>query len=317
MCIGFKRHATRNKRAMKIVNKIVVGLGWAFAGVFGSVLVLIFVAIFLFSKRSVNIDSLQDLDKGNAVGVVELKGEIFSAEGLRSELDRLASQKNIKAIVLRIESPGGTLGASEEIYQLIKDTIAVKPVVCSLGSIAASGGLYVANACSKIVAHRGTITGSIGVIFMTPYLGNILERFGLKMNVIKSGKFKDAGSPFRELTEEDKEILQGVVDQGYQQFIEVISKSRELPIEEVKKFADGRILLGEKALELGLVDYLGDTKRAAKVALELAGVEGEPKLVYNRESAGFFALLRSLPNSKLVYHLDSLVHPRVLYKSIY
>lgn len=303
---------------MKIINKIVVGIGWAFAFIFASLVVLLLVTVFLFSNRSVNIENLQDLDKGNAVAVIELKGEIFSADNLRVQFDKFASQKNIKAIVLRIESPGGTLGASEEIFQLIKDTVKEKPVVCSLGSIAASGGLYVANACSKIVAHKGTITGSIGVIFMTPYFGNILERFGLKMNVIKSGAFKDAGSPFREMTEEDKGILQGVVDQGYEQFVAIIAKSRKLPLEEIKKFADGRILLGEKALELGLVDYLGGTKRAAKVALGLAGVEGEePKLIYSNPPSGLIALLKNLPNSKLFYELESLTHPRVLYKSIY
>lgn len=302
---------------MKIINKIVVFLGWIFLSIVSSLAVIVLVTIFLFSRNSVKIEDLQDLDKGNAVAVVELKGEIFNADNLREQLEQFVSQKNIKAIVLRIESPGGTLGASEEIYQLIKDASKEKPVVCSLGSIAASGGLYVANACNKIVAHRGTITGSIGVIFMTPYFGNILERFGLKMNVIKSGVFKDAGSPFREMTEEDRGILQGVVDQGYEQFVQIIAKSRKLPVEEIKKFADGRILLGEKALELGLIDYLGGTKRAAKVALGLAGIEGEePKLVYNNPPSGFIALLRNLPNSKLFYELDSLTHPRVLCKSI-
>lgn len=302
---------------MKVLNRIVVGIGWSFAFILGLIVAVVCFCLLVISKKSVGVEDLKIADN-NTVGVIELKGEIFSAEGVRQKFENFVSEEKVKAIVLRIDSPGGTLGASEEIFQLIKEANKTKPVVCSLGTIAASGGLYISNACKKVVSHKGTITGSIGVILMTPYLGDIFERFGLKMNIIKSGQFKDAGSPFREMGEEDRGILQGVIDQGHKQFEEVISKSRDIPIEEVKKFSDGRIFLGEKALELGLVDHLGGTKRAAKIGLELAGIEGkEPELVYAREPRGLIALLRRMPNSKIFYYLDSLIHPKVLYRSIY
>jgi protease-4 len=155
----------------------------------------------------------------------------------------------------------------------------MKPIVVSMGAVAASGGYYVSCGATRIVANPGTITGSIGVIATFPNFTKLMEKIGLQMNVIKSGEFKDSGSPFRPVTKEDEKLFQGVVDNSYQQFLDVVSKDRKLPISNLMKFADGRVFTGKQALKLGLVDTLGSFEDAVKIAAGLGGIKGKPLVV--------------------------------------
>jgi len=234
-------------------------------------------------------------DRG--VGVVELTGNIISSDGFRKSFKKIEKHDKVKAIVVRIDSPGGAVGASEEIYRIIKNSS--KPTTCSLGNIAASGGVYAAVACNTIFANLGTITGSIGVVMMMPNVSEITGEHGFKMNVVKSGALKDVGSPFRSFTETDKNFLQDVVNQSYEQFVSIVSDNRGIPVDEVKKFADGRIILGEKALELGLIDAIGGLEDAAIAALKLYNKEedGEPELVYAKKKGSFYEIFEQLEES--------------------
>lgn len=249
----------------------------------------------------------------HAVGVVEIEGEIVMSKDFAQSLERLVENKDIKSIVVRIDSPGGAVGASEEMYRAIKKARETKPVVCSMGTVAASGGVYAAMGCQKIVANRGTLTGSVGVIVMSPNVKDFIQQWGVSMTVIKSGKYKDSGSPFREVTEDDRALLQSVVNSAYKQFVDVIVAERNLPRADVEKFADGRVLSGDEALAVGLIDEHGDIYRAAKVALTLAGDESEPELVYPEKEEGIYSLLSRAESSKAVRFFESLTSSRLLY----
>ncbi len=216
-----------------------------------------------------------------SIGLIEVRGIIN--EEVRKEtvknLSKFRRTRNIRAIVLRIESPGGGVSASQEIYNEIKRIRnAGKPIYASMGSIAASGGYYIAVPCDKIFANPGTATGSIGVIMEIPHVENLLKKVGIYFMVIKSEEHKDIGSPFREMSKKEEELLKGVIDDIYQQFIDAIVQNRGLEKEEVLKIADGRILTGRQAVEVGLVDELGDLQDAISAAVEAAGIKGRPKI---------------------------------------
>ncbi|MGA2400120.1 MAG: signal peptide peptidase SppA [Syntrophobacteraceae bacterium] len=217
--------------------------------------------------------------KGNRVGVIEIKGTILSSQDTLKQIKDFRKDSSIKAIVLRVDSPGGAVGPSQEIYREIRRTVQTKPVVASLGSVAASGGYYVASAASLIVANPGTITGSIGVIIHFPNLRELFGKIGYQMTTIKSGQFKDIGNPARDMTPEEKELLQATIDETYRQFVRDVAQARNLPEDDVRRVADGRIIMGEKALEIKLVDQLGNFEDAVAKAGELAKIEGEPDVV--------------------------------------
>ena len=250
----------------------------------------------------------------NGIAIVDISGEIFESEKFRRALERAVDDEKVKGIVVRIDSPGGAVGASEEIHSLIKSADTKKPVVCSLQSLAASGGLYSAVGCRKIIAHAGTLTGSIGVIMTAPEFPSLLQRFGVSMNVIKSGKLKDVGSPFRSMTDDDRNYLQSMIDRAYEQFVNVVATSRGIPVEEVRKFADGRVLLGEDAVKLKLADEIGGVERAAEVALEAAGLKGEPELVYPPKKSGFQQMLDP-EEWTFVKFLSSVSNGQLLYRA--
>jgi len=213
---------------------------------------------------------------GKLVAVIELKGMIDSSKDIVNHLYQQAKNDRVRGIVLRIESPGGAVGPAQEIYEAVSKLKLQKPIVVSMGGVAASGGLYAALGASKIFAQPGTLTGSVGVILQIPNLMGIAERVGVQMLTIKSGKFKDAGNLFREMTPEDREFLQNTVDQVNDNFIEAIAQGRGLKREEIMTFADGRVLLGGRAKELGLIDEIGGVYDAARAALELAGETLKP-----------------------------------------
>jgi protease-4 len=227
------------------------------------------------------------------IGVVEIKGIITSPEKAIRELTSFRKNRGVAAIILRIDSPGGAVGASQEIFEEVKRTSQAKPVVASMGSVAASGGYYAALGASKIVASRGTLTGSIGVIIKFANLAEIFKKIGFKSEVVKSGAMKDIGASNRSMTAEERELIQGIIDNVHTQFIDAVSVSRVLPPEVVRKLADGRIYSGEQALAVGLIDQFGNFNDAVELAANLAGLKDKlPDLVYPAEEN--FSLLKLL-----------------------
>ena len=217
---------------------------------------------------------------GEKVAVVEIKGLITESRSVIDRIIKFKKDKTVKAIVLRIETPGGAVGPSQEIYREVRKAGQVKKVVASMGAVAASGGYYVSSAAHKIFANPGTITGSIGVVAEFSNIEEILKKVGLKTVTIKSGDFKDIGSPLREMTSEEHQLIKGIIDGVHKQFIRAVAEGRNLPIEAVEKIADGRILTGEQAKELGLIDQLGNLQDAITLASQLAGIKGEPHIIY-------------------------------------
>lgn len=216
------------------------------------------------------------------VGIIEIKGVINSSKQIIANIRECECSSNIGAIVVHIQSPGGLVVPCHEIYKALKD--AKKPTVASLGALATSGGYYVACACDRIVSNPGTITGSIGVIMSFPNVSEFIKKVGVKLNVVKSRPHKDIGSPYRDLTPEEKELLKSVVDDVYDQFVNVVIESRGMSKEKAFEIADGRIFSGRQALEVGLVDTLGTLQDAKLLAASLAGIPGEPRVVEFRES---------------------------------
>jgi len=219
------------------------------------------------------------LSLGNGVGMVELKGMIIDSQDIVKQLNYLRKNDKVKAVVLRIDSPGGIVGPSQEIYAEVKKLAAHKKVVVSMGSIAASGGYYVASGGSTIFANPGTITGSIGVLMKFANLEGLMGKVGMKSFTIKSGRFKDVGSPVRAMTDQEKAMLQAVIDNTHAQFIRAVAEGRNLPEAEVRKIADGRIFTGEQAKTLKLVDRIGTLQDAIEEAGKLGGLPGEPELI--------------------------------------
>jgi protease-4 len=231
-----------------------------------------------------------DFTLGDKVAVVQVHGSIsmsgdagafaearVTPQGIKELLDKAERDSSVKAILVEINSPGGSVVASEEMSKAILGV--TKPTVCWLGEIATSGGYYVASACDYIVADRATITGSLGVISIFPEFSQLLEKVGVNMTVIKAGEFKDFSSGFRPMTEDEKKMMEEVVVETYEFFIKDIATNRNLSIEYLRGIAGGEVYTGAKALELGLVDEVGDRDRAIEKAGELGGIEGKPKLV--------------------------------------
>jgi protease-4 len=252
--------------------------------VFGG-LFLVFFAFLWLAYGAVKGESPR-LASGPRIGVVDIKGVIGMGRGsVESEpvlklLKRYGDDSDMKAVVVRIDSPGGAVGSSQEILDGLRRLAEDKVVVCAMGNVAASGGLLVAMGCDRIVAEPGTLTGSIGVISTFPNLRGLLHKIDVEVNTVTAGKLKDAGSPFREFTASDRTYWQELADRIHRQFIQAVAEGRDLPVEQVEKFADGRVVTGEQAVELGLVDELGGFQDAVDLAKELAEIRGEPRLVY-------------------------------------
>ncbi len=216
---------------------------------------------------------------GGKVAVLPVTGLIVDSEATIDQLKKFAKDDSVKAIVLRINSPGGGVGPSQEIYEEVRKVKDKKPVVCSMGAVAASGGYYIACASRKIYANPGTITGSIGVIMQFINVKELIEKIGIKGLVVKSGELKDAGSPVRDMTPEERAYLQGVIDNVHGQFVHAVAEGRKLDVEAVRRIADGRVFTGEQAKGLGLVDALGNQEDAVAEAARMAKIQGEPRVV--------------------------------------
>lgn len=223
---------------------------------------------------------------GPSVAIVEIDGEIADAIDVVERLHDLSEDDSVKAVVVRIDSPGGAVGPSQEIHREIERLDGKKPVVASLGAVAASGGYYAAVGARRIVASPGTVTGSIGVISHVPDVSALAQKVGVTLNVVESGPAKDVGNPFRPMTEEDREVFQALVDGAYGQFVRAVAEGRQLPEEQVRQIADGRVLTGEQARDAGLVDELGNFRDAVKAAAELASLDGTPRLEWPEEEGG-------------------------------
>jgi len=220
---------------------------------------------------------------GDCIGVVPIEGVISDPAKVLDAIQQFSQDDRVKAVVLRIDSPGGAVGASQEIFSAARRLDKEKPVVASLGNVAASGGFYSAVGARYIVSNPGTITGSIGVIMKIPNLGRLMEKLGIKTTVLKSGRLKDLASVTRDLTEEERQVLQGVMDDVHDQFISDVAEGRGLDPSKVRAIADGRIFSGRQALGLKLVDELGGLQAAVNKAAEFAGMEGRPEVCYPRQ----------------------------------
>jgi protease IV len=251
---------------------------------------------------------------------IEVSGAI-AGETRKQVLEALKTieERKFPALLLRIDSPGGVVGDSQEIYEALKKAGEKIKIVASFGNISASGGVYIAMGANHIVANPGTITGSIGVILRGNNLEKLLERVGVSFKVIKSGPYKDILAFDRELTEPERTILQDLIDSSYSQFVQTVAQSRQLSVETVKSFADGRVFTGQQALELGMVDRLGTEEDARRWAAELVGLDpektecctfGEKKTLLSR------FLSRGEVNRSLVYSNVSLNLPPQLLAGI-
>ncbi len=239
-----------------------------------------------------------DLAKEDRIALIRVEGVILDAKQTVDDLKKFGESASVKAIVLRIDSPGGAVVPSQEIHDAVKRlrTKTNKAVVASMGTVAASGGYYVAVATDRIIANPGTLTGSIGVIMELANVEGLLKKIGVESIVVKSGRHKDLASPFKKMSEEDRRILQGVMDDVHQQFIEAVAEGRSLDVGEVRRLADGRIFTGRQAKDVKLVDDLGDLQAAINAAADLAGIEGEPKVVEPQKPFS----IRELIDSKLM-----------------
>ncbi len=269
--------------------------------VFSALVTIFVVSMLVVVSTTLRRAGLTDLvvEPGDGqVGVVEIQGVITESKDILNLIKRFRENDDIKSIVIRIDSPGGVIGPSQEIYREIRKTISEKTIIASMGSIAASGGYYIAAATNGIVANPGTITGSIGVIMAYTNFRAVLDKIGMVPVVIKSGPFKDMGSPTKEMSKEEKEVLQAFVDQAHRQFVTAIAEGRNMDIERVKSLADGRIYTGEEAVKQGLVDRLGNFEDAIEWAGQLGGIQGSVSTVYKKKEK--FSFLKFIMES--VFH---------------
>jgi len=268
---------------------------------------------------------------GDAVAVIYAEGIISSGSAgsatsvggvtparIKADLHRAAQDAFVKAVVLRIDSPGGSVVSSNEIYKLLKDFS--KPVVVSMGETAASGGYYIACASRWIVANPDTLTGSIGVISELPNAEELLKKIGVQIVVIKSGANKDMGSYSRPMTDDEKKLWQAVIDQAYDGFVKTVSEGRNLPEDKVRQIADGRVYTGTQAKDLGLVDQLGYLDDAVSKAGELGGISGKPRVVEYVPRPTLFELLTSMSSRASGISLEQILGfdamPRLEYRFV-
>jgi len=243
-------------------------------------------AMLLAGKEVVSLDTHRH-PKDKKVAVVELTGVIEDAQEIIDTLYDFADNKRIDGIVLRIDSPGGAVAPSQDLYQAIIKLKERKPIIASMGSLAASGGFYAAVAASKVIAQPGTMTGSIGVLMQLPNFTKITDKIGFDMITIRAGTLKDAGNSFRAMTPEERAYLEKTTATVHKQFIRDVVNARKLPLSAVEPIADGRVILGEDAKALGLIDGLGDLYDAARLVYEVKGEplqnDQDPELIYKEE----------------------------------
>ncbi|HME46069.1 MAG TPA: signal peptide peptidase SppA [Syntrophorhabdales bacterium] len=246
------------------------------------VIIIVILLVFLLSILRACLGK-----SGDRVGVVEIEGVISESRQTMEEIVRFKEDPSIKGVILRINSPGGSVGPTQEIYREVVKLKAKKKVFVSMGSVCASGGYYIAAAGEKVYANPSTITGSIGVIMQSVILEELLKKIGVKSNTIKAGELKDAGTPFREMTPEERAYLDGIVKNIHEQFIKDVAAGRKMDFEKVKTMADGRIYTGLQAKDLGLVDSIGNFYDTVDDIKKVLAIKGKPQLVYSEKPFSF------------------------------
>ena len=259
----------------------------------------------VFATRST--DFVEIGNGGEKVGVIEIAGVITDAKDILHKIKQFREKPSIKAIVLRIDSPGGAVGPSQEIYRETRKTIKSKTVIASMGGVAASGGYYIAAGTDGIVASAGTITGSIGVIMGFTNFQQILRKIGLVPVVVKSGQYKDIGSPVREMTDNEREMLQDLVNNIHRQFVRDVAAGRGIDQDKLEPMADGRIFTGEEAKRLGFVDRIGNLEDAIEWAGRRGGIEGKISVVYAQERK--FSVMKYLMGALMNEFSDRTAYP--------
>jgi protease IV len=266
--------------------------------------VLLILMAMVFSAVVFSVSALSGKRKSllasEKVGVVTVEGVITDARETVQQLEELAKDDSVHAVVLRIETPGGAVAPSQEIYGAVRELKKKKKVVASIGSIGASGGYLIACAADRIVANPGSITGSISAVMHLLNAEGLLSKIGLKPSVIKSGKYKDIGSPSREITPEERALLQAVIDDMNDHFMDTIAADRKMSREKVKIIADGRIFSGRQARQAGLVDELGDMNHAIVLAGTMSGMKEKPEAVYSGKKKSYWDVLFKNSLSALV-----------------
>lgn len=274
-----------------------------------SIICLFFAVLIAVEGDELSLDASGDL------AVVEIKGPIMDSKEIVEQLDRVEKNDDIKGLLLRIDSPGGAVGPSQEIYQAVKRVKKGKKVVVSMGTVAASGGYYIAVAADKIVANPGTITGSIGVLMDYTNVELLLDFLKVHAELITAGKMKDVGSPLKPLTEEDRKFLESILQDMHQQFKKAVQEGRGFDEAKINEIGDGRIFTGQQALAAGLVDQLGNQQDAVDAAAQLLGIEGEPKLLYPKKKKVDFIewLMEGDYETKILKIIYTLSEKRALY----
>ncbi len=292
---------------MSTTTKWVIGLVAVFFLIFGFLTLTVFAWIFSEPEdETVSTGS-------EKIALVELNEPIISSEDIVRQLKKYRENRSIKAIVFRVESPGGGVAASQEIYEEVKKTReSGKPIVVSMGAVAASGGYYVSCGATRIVANPGTLTGSIGVIFQFLHFSELMKKLGIDESTFKSGKLKDSGSPFRKVTPEEQKYFQSLISDVYDQFVDVVAKERRLNINYVKKYADGRVFTGRQAKQYGFVDTLGTLEDAVSIAGKLAGIQGKPKVIKEYHRRTLFERLFGEAATDIARLRDEFVHQPVI-----
>jgi protease-4 len=269
----------------------------------------IFIAVLFFVSMLIAKALMGDVDENiidkRGVGLVEVKGMILDSKETVRQLRYFYKQDNIKAVVLRVDSPGGVVAPSQEINAEVARFAAKKKIIVSMGSLAASGGYYISAPATLIYANPGTITASIGVILKLSNIETLMDKIGIKSYTLKTGKYKDSGSPVRQLTEEDRAMLQAVINNTHEQFVRAVAKGRKLPVEDVRKIADGRILSGEQAKEFKLVDRLGTLQDAIEEAGKMSGISGEPEVILPpKKKINFWDVVTDGVDGSISSHLE-------------
>lgn len=274
-------------------------------GILSGLILVLFVLVFFYAYLTGGDSKVLSFLSGDGVGVLQIEGTIDDSRSVMNELKRFNEAPWIKAIVVRIDSPGGAVAPTQEIFDEMQKTKKKKPLIASMGSMATSGGYYIASACEKIIANPGTLTGSIGVIMQLTNFEELMKKVGVKGYNIKSGANKDIGSPFQPLSPEGREILQSLVDNVHSQFVSAVAKGRGMTEAQVRKLADGRVYSGAQAKELGLIDQFGTLDDAIDVAAKRVGLEENPTVYYSSpeeerwwEKLFFAAVGRRFPTSQ-------------------
>ncbi|MBT3921347.1 MAG: signal peptide peptidase SppA [Nitrospina sp.] len=249
------------------------------------------ILVVLIAMGSVLIPDRWKTPSGD-IALIHIQGMLMDSQDIVRQLSDYRHNKEVRGILLRIDSPGGAVAPAQEIYnEIMKLRAEQKTVYASMGTVAASGGYYIASAADYVLANPGTLTGSISAVMAFNNIEELTKKFGIKPDIIKSGKYKDVGSPLRAMKPEERELLQNVVDDVHQQFVQAVAKGRGLPVSEVSMIADGRIMTGKQALELKLVDELGGLEKAKELLAKKIGVQGRPKVIEEKEKTPFFAWL--------------------------